>query len=78
MDKTKGILYCVVSEGCSSTDVSVTGFDSKKEADRYKKSSAKAGFNTSNVIEVPEALASHPAFFDVADKLVKSVFWLSQ
>jgi hypothetical protein len=76
--KTGNVTYFVCSEGCSSTDVSVIGFHTQREVEQYKKKSAKNGFNTSEVIEVPAAIAGHPEFLRIANALVKSVFWLGE
>lgn len=67
-------MYLVVQEGGSSSEAYVHIHDQIENAFKDRESCADSGYRTSEPIACPESLVKHPAFFLVAEQLVKSTF----
>jgi hypothetical protein len=71
-DATKSA-FLVIQEGGSSMEMYAHGHDTLEDAEADRFSCRDGGsYRTSEVIEVPETLASHPDFWDIAEQIAKA------
>lgn len=71
-DATKSA-FLVIQEGGSSMEMYAHGHDTLEDADADRFSCRDNGsYRTSEVIEVPETLASHPDFWEIAEQIARA------
>jgi len=64
-------VYLFVQEGGSSSELYVHGHSTRAQAEKHRKS-CKAAYRTSGIIEAPEGLERHPAFYDTVQALLSA------
>lgn len=66
-------MYCVIQEGGSSEEIYLAADDSLDGAQKLRQSMSDGSYRSSNVVEVPCALAAlGELFFESADQLLKA------
>lgn len=65
--------FVLVQEGGSSTEMYVHAWDSLAEAEQDRINCTKDGsYRTSEIVEVPGAIANQPGFFEAVEDIVKA------
>jgi hypothetical protein len=67
------LVWYVVQEGGSSTELYLHGFDTRRQADAYRKRAAKSAYRTSPPVSAPRALADMPDFDRVLEEIIHEV-----
>ena len=71
MAKKDKTIHLVVQEGGSSGEAYVHGFNTPKQAEKYRKSCTNDGsYRTAQAIEIPESLERHPDFYRVMEEVL--------
>lgn len=65
------VAYCVIQEGGTSEELYLTVFDDNQSAIDYQKDCEQDGsYRTSQILEIPAAIADTAGFWDIANALV--------
>lgn len=72
MRESLKVEHLVVQEGGSSSEWYVSCHTTKSAAARFKRSCSRGAYRTSDPIEVPVVLLSHPEFARVAEDLARA------
>ena len=65
-------VYLFVQEGGSSSELYVHGHTTREEAENHRNSCGDSAYRTSEILEVPESLERHPAFYDIVQALLSA------
>lgn len=65
--------FVLVQEGGSSTEYYIHAWDTQSQAEQDRINCAKNGaYRTSDIVEVPGAIANQPGFYDAVGELVNA------
>ncbi|WP_434716088.1 hypothetical protein [Paraburkholderia sp. A3RO-2L] len=68
------IHYVLIQEGGTSTELYIHAHATRDDAEADREECETNGaYRTSEIIEVPASLATHPAFYEIAEQLVRAV-----
>ncbi|MBU9199921.1 hypothetical protein KTD31_00710 [Burkholderia multivorans] len=66
--------YVLIQEGGTSSELYIHAHGTRQDAEDDRVSCENDGaYRTSEIIEVPASLATHPSFYEIAEQLVRAV-----